>query len=194
MSWQVRKGNRNSLIINLDLHQHNKNCPHPTDAKLRKLYLSLVGWPPCTCSYGKFGKVFLKEGEISPRWASPINRASSPPYEQLLKIFHSSSKKIDYNLKFKLDGKHLTTTSTVKYLVVPLDDHLLWLKELVNSKTIHLLKLWRWHTIFLFSSHLLYGSQLWWHTCSCLTGIWVNTWQFENMAPFNNVTINKCYN
>ena len=37
-------------------------------------------------------------------------------------IFHSSSKKIDHNLKFKLDGKHLTPTSTAKYL---LDDQLL---------------------------------------------------------------------
>ena len=40
-------------------------------------------------------------------------------------IFHSSSKKIDHNLKFKLDGKRLTPTSTVKYLGVLLDNHLL---------------------------------------------------------------------
>ena len=34
-----------------------------------------------------FLKEFLKKGEISPRWASPPNRASSLPYEQLLSVF-----------------------------------------------------------------------------------------------------------
>ena len=33
-----------------------------------------------------FLKEFLKKGEISPRWASPPNRASSLPYEQRLKV------------------------------------------------------------------------------------------------------------
>ena len=45
-------------------------------------------------------------------------------------IFYSSSKKIDHNLKFKLDGKRLTPTSTVKYLGVLLDEHLLWSKQI----------------------------------------------------------------
>ena len=40
-------------------------------------------------------------------------------------IFHSSSKKIDHSLKFKLDGKRLTPISTVKYLGVFLENHLL---------------------------------------------------------------------
>ena len=40
--------------------------------------------------------------------------------------FHSSSKKIDHSLKFKLDGKRLTPTSTVKYLGVLLHNHLPW--------------------------------------------------------------------
>ena len=43
--------------------------------------------------------------------------------------FHSNSKKIDHNLKFKLDGKRLNPTSTVKYLGVLLDDRLLWSKK-----------------------------------------------------------------
>ena len=33
---------------------------------------------------------FFKEGEISPRRASPPNRASSPPYEQPLKTDNRS--------------------------------------------------------------------------------------------------------
>ena len=45
-----------------------------------------------------------------------LNRANQLP----LKL-----KEVDYNLKFKLDRKHLTPTSTVKYFGVLLDDHLL---------------------------------------------------------------------
>ena len=37
-------------------------------------------------------------------------------------IFHSSSKKTDHSLKFKLDGKRLIQTDTVKYFGVLLDD------------------------------------------------------------------------
>ena len=50
-------------------------------------------------------------------------------------ISHSSAKKIDRNLKFKLDGKHLTPTSTVKYLGVLLDDNLLWSKQINHVTT-----------------------------------------------------------
>ena len=50
-------------------------------------------------------------------------------------IFHSSSKKIDQNFKFKLDGKRLTPTSTVKYLGVLLDNHLLWSKQINHITT-----------------------------------------------------------
>ena len=67
-------------------------------------------------------------------------------------LFHTNSKKIDHNLKFKLNGKCLTPTSTVKYLGVLLDDHILWSKQInhVTTKlnqaigipeTMHLLKL-----------------------------------------------------
>ena len=93
-------------------------------------------------------------------------------------IFHSSSKKIDHNVKFKLDGKRLTPTSTVKYLGVLLDYHLLWSKQINHVTTklnlaIHILSTLRNNTSLktlkmtyfsLFSSHLLYGSQLWGHT------------------------------
>ena len=93
-------------------------------------------------------------------------------------IFHSSSKKIDHSLKFKLDGKRLTATSTVKYLGVLLDDHLIWSKQinyvttklnqaigilskLRNNTSLKTLKM-TYHSLF--SSHLIYGSQLWGHT------------------------------
>ena len=92
-------------------------------------------------------------------------------------IFHSSSKKIDHNLTFKLDGKRLTPISTVKYLGVLLDDHLLWSKQinhvttklnqaigilstLRNNTSLKTLKM-TYHSLF--SSHLYYGSQLWGH-------------------------------
>ena len=42
--------------------------------------------------------------------------------------------------------ENVSPTSTVKFLGVLFDDHLLWL---------------RLHTDFLFPSHLLYGSQIW---------------------------------
>ena len=93
-------------------------------------------------------------------------------------IFHSSSKKIDHNLKFKLDGKCLTSTSTVKYLGVLLDNHLLWSKQINHvitklNQTIGILSTLRNNTSLktlkmtnhsLFSSHLLLGPQLWGHT------------------------------
>ena len=93
-------------------------------------------------------------------------------------IFHSSSKKIDHNLKFKLDGKRLTPTSTVKYFGVLLNDHLLWPKQ-INHVTTKLrqaigmlstlksntpLKTLKMTYHSLFSSHLLHGYQLWGYT------------------------------
>ena len=50
-------------------------------------------------------------------------------------IFHPSSKKIDHNWKFKLDGKHLTSPNTVKYLGVLLDEYLIWSKKLNHITT-----------------------------------------------------------
>ena len=52
-----------------------------------------------------------------------------------LTIFQSSSNMINHNLKFKLDGKRLTPTSTVKYLGDLLDDHLLWSKQISHVTT-----------------------------------------------------------
>ena len=50
-------------------------------------------------------------------------------------ISHSNSKKTDHSLKFKLDGKRLTQTDTVKYLGVLLDDHLLRSKQINHVAT-----------------------------------------------------------
>ena len=77
-----------------------------------------------------------------------------------------------------MDGKRLTRTSTVKYLDVLLDDHLLQSKQINHATTklnqaIGILRTLRNNTSLktlkmtyhsLFSSHLLYGSQLWGHT------------------------------
>ena len=90
-------------------------------------------------------------------------------------IFHSSFKKTDHSLKFKLNGKRLTQTGRVKYLGVLLDDHLLWSKQINHFATklnqaigilgklrsrasLKILKM-TFHSLF--CSHLLYGSQLW---------------------------------
>ena len=91
-------------------------------------------------------------------------------------IFHSRSKKIDHNLKFKLDRKRLTPTST--YHGVLLDNHLLLSKQinhvttklsqaigilnaLRNNTSLKMLKM-TYHSLF--PSHLLCGSQLCEHT------------------------------
>ena len=90
-------------------------------------------------------------------------------------IFHPKNTKIDYRTKFKLSGRRLTPISTVKYLGILLDEHLLWTKQVnwVNSKlnqTIGILNKVRYNTSLpilkivchsLFGSHLQYGAQLW---------------------------------
>ena len=52
------------------------------------------------------------------------------------KIFHPKNFKLDYGIKFKLNWRRLTPISTVKYLAVLLNEHLLWTKQVnwVNSK------------------------------------------------------------
>ena len=55
-----------------------------------------------------------------------LNRANYLPFKL---------KEVDYNLKFKLDRKHLIPASTVKYLGVLLDDHLLCSKQISHVTT-----------------------------------------------------------
>ena len=90
-------------------------------------------------------------------------------------IFHPKNTKLDYSVKFKLNGKRLNPISTVKYLGILLDEHLLWTKQVnwVNSKlnqTIWILSKLRYNTGLpilkivdhsLFGSHLHYGAQRW---------------------------------
>ena len=89
-----------------------------------------------------------------------------------LMIFRPSKKKIDKSIKFKLDGKRLFPTESVKYLGVLLDEHLQWNKQIKHVKTklsraigilsrlrhntnLNVLKI-AYHSIF--GSHLQYGS------------------------------------
>ena len=90
-------------------------------------------------------------------------------------IFHPKNTKQDYGVKFKLNGRRLTPISTVKYLEILLDEHLLWTKQVnwENSKlnqTIGILGKQRHNARLpilkivynsLFGSHLQYGTQLW---------------------------------
>ena len=90
-------------------------------------------------------------------------------------IFRHPNKKINYDLKVKVNGKKLRLSSNVKYLGVYLDEHLNWsyhvdalaakltrasgmlakIRHYVNEKT--LLNIY--HGIF--SSIMTYGSQIW---------------------------------
>ena len=44
-------------------------------------------------------------------------------------IFHPKNTKLDYSVKFKLNGKRLNPISTGKYLRILLEEHLLWNKQ-----------------------------------------------------------------
>ena len=95
-----------------------------------------------------------------------------------LMIFHSNTKTIDQSVKFKLDGRRLNPSNTVKYLGVLLDPHLQWIKQLNHvrmklNRAVGILSRLRQITSLkilkityhaLFGSHLLYGSQLWGQT------------------------------
>ena len=90
-------------------------------------------------------------------------------------IFRRKAAKIDYSIKFKLDGKRLTPVNTVKYLGILLDKHLHWSKQLAHvqvklnrgigilSKLRHNTNLKTLKIVYhsLFASYLQYGAQLW---------------------------------
>ena len=92
-----------------------------------------------------------------------------------LVIFRPRKLKIDHSFKFKLDGKRLVPTHSVKYLGVLIDEHLLWNKQVAQIKmrlnrAIGMLSKLRRNANFyilktayhsLFESHLQYGTQLW---------------------------------
>ena len=51
-----------------------------------------------------------------------------------LVIFRPVKLKIDFSFKFKLDGKRIAPSHTVKYIVVHLDQYLHWTKLLNQVK------------------------------------------------------------
>ena len=86
-------------------------------------------------------------------------------------LFHDPNKKINFNLKLKIDGKRIYLTDTIKYLGINLDHHLNW-KSHCNeistklSRAIGMLSKIRHyvshHTLIsiyyaIFSSHMSYG-------------------------------------
>ena len=90
-------------------------------------------------------------------------------------MLRSRKLKIDNSFKFKLDGKRLVPSKSVKYLGVLLNEHLQWNEQisLVKMKlnraagilcklrynpNLSVLKI-IYHSLF--GSRLLYGSQLW---------------------------------
>ena len=89
--------------------------------------------------------------------------------------FRPTSLKIDPSIKFKLQGKRIIPTQSVKYLGVLFDEQLQWTKQLSNVKIklnraigilsklrhnskLDILKI-TYHSVF--GSHLLYACQLW---------------------------------
>ena len=52
------------------------------------------------------------------------NKLSLNVKKTKLLIFHPKKTKLDYSVKFKLNGKRLNPISTVKYLGILLDEHL----------------------------------------------------------------------
>ena len=92
-----------------------------------------------------------------------------------LVIFRSRKLMIDSSFKFKLDGKRLVPTKSVKYLGVLLDEHLHCNEHISQVKmklnhAIGILSKLRYNANLsvlkiiyhsLFGSHLLYGSQIW---------------------------------
>ena len=104
-----------------------------------------------------------------------VNKLSLNLKNTELIISHPKSFKRDYNVKFKLNGKRCNLISTVKYLGILLDEHLIETKQVnwAHSKlnqTIETLSKLSCNTSLnileivyhsLFGSHLQYGAQLW---------------------------------
>ena len=80
-----------------------------------------------------------------------VNKFSLNVKKTELIIFHPTNTKLDHGIKFKLNERRLTHISTVKYLGILLDEHLLWTKQVnwVNLKlkqTIGILSKLRYNT------------------------------------------------
>ena len=119
-------------------------------------------------------KYIKKDLSNLPNWLR-TNKLSLNKKKTELVIFRPRKLKIDHSFKFKLDGKRLVPTHSVKYLGVLIDEHLLWNKQVAQIKmkfkrAIGMLSKLRINANFnilktayhsLFESHLQYGVQLW---------------------------------
>ena len=63
-----------------------------------------------------------------------VNKLSLNVKKTELVIFRPRKLKIDHSFKFKLDGKRLVPTHSVKYIGVLIDEHLLWNKQIAQIK------------------------------------------------------------
>ncbi|MEO2220739.1 MAG: reverse transcriptase family protein, partial [Nitrosopumilus sp.] len=103
------------------------------------------------------------------------NKISLNASKTELLLFRHPNKSINYDLKIKINGKKLIPSSSVKYLGIIIDCHLNWhihINELsirlsraigMLSKIRHYVKFETLRMIYhgIFSSILLYGSQIW---------------------------------
>ena len=108
------------------------------------------------------------------RWLQ-ANKISLNAKKTEMLIFRSKWKKIDYDIKIKLDGRKLHPTSSMKYLGLYIDCHLDWSvhTEVISSKslrTVGLLSKIRHYVnttvlrsiyFAIFSSVLNHGSIIW---------------------------------
>ena len=95
-------------------------------------------------------------------------------------LFRHPNKRINYNLKLKLNGKNLELTDSVKYLGVHLDSHLNWSKHIdvlapklnraagMLAKIRHYVSNDTLRSIYysIFHSVLTYGAQIWGQTAN----------------------------
>ena len=125
-------------------------------------------------SIKKNQKNINKDPKLLRKWLKS-NKISLNATKTEVLIFRHQNKPINYHLNIKIDGKKIQPSTHVKYLDIIIDCHLNWhyhLNELstrlsravgmlakiryfVNLKTITMI----YHGIF--SSILLYGSQIW---------------------------------
>ena len=90
-------------------------------------------------------------------------------------IFRDPRKRIDFEMKIKIDGKKITPCNSVKYLGIFIDCHLNWQKHKTElsaklSRAVGMLSKIRYYVkketlrmiyFGIFSSILTYGSQIW---------------------------------
>ena len=110
---------------------------------------------------------YLQDFKNLSQWLK-ANKLSLNVKKTELIIFHAKNTKLDYGVKFKPNGRRLTPASTVKYLGILLDEHVLWTNQVnwINSKlnqTIEILSKRRYNAslpVLKIVYHSLFGSHL----------------------------------